>query len=105
MARDEILRARRPAVRSFALWKASLFVLALAMAMGPPALQAQLFHPANGTPPSFEVATIKPNDDPRPGLNFALSVTNFRATNATLHDLVKLAYNARSEDQVVGLSG
>jgi uncharacterized protein (TIGR03435 family) len=105
MTRNEIRLASGAAARWFKLTKAALFTLALAAAMGPQALPAQLFHPANGTPPSFDVATIKPNGDPRAGLNFALSVTNFRATNATLHDLVKLAYNVRSEDQVVGLSG
>ena len=93
-------------MRWFVLMKIGFVVSALAAALiGPQALQAQLFHPANGPSPSFEVATIKPNDDPRPVLNFALSVTNFRATHASLQDLVKLAYNVRSEDQVIGLSG
>ncbi len=93
-------------MRWFVPMKIGFVVPALAAALiGPQALQAQLFHPASGPSPSFEVATIKPNDDPRPVLNFALSVTNFRATHASLQDLVKLAYNVRSEDQVIGLSG
>jgi uncharacterized protein (TIGR03435 family) len=92
-------------VRLFALKKTTFVMMVLAAASGTQISPAQVFHPASGPLPSFEVATIKPNDDPRPGLNFALSVTNFRATHATLQDLVKLAYNVRSEDQLTGLSG
>jgi uncharacterized protein (TIGR03435 family) len=68
------------------------------------AQQGQMFHPDIAPRPSFEVATIKPNDDPRPGLNFALSVGNFSAKQATLKDLLMLAYNFRSDDQVIGIS-
>lgn len=93
-------------MRRFVLRKAIPVVAALAMAATrPQALQAQLLHPANGTPPSFEVATVKPHNDSQPGMFFALSANNFRARDATLKDLVKLAYNTRSEDQLIGLSG
>src|SRR6202167_4886147 len=68
------------------------------------AQQGQIFHPDIAPRPSFEVATIKPNDDPRPGLNFALSVGNFSAKQATLKGLLMLAYNFRSDDQVIGIS-
>jgi uncharacterized protein (TIGR03435 family) len=86
---------------------ASLFLAATALAAAVTpirAQQGQIFHPDIANRPSFEVATIKPNDDPRPGLNFALSVGNFSAKQATLKDLMMLAYNFRSDDQIVGLS-
>ena len=79
---------------------------ALAAAVTPiRAQQGQIFHPDSATKPSFEVATVKPNDDPRPGLNFALSVGNFSATHVTLKDLLMLAYNFRSDDQLIGAAG
>ena len=87
---------------------ASLFLKVAVLAAAAESLcaqQGQIFHPDLATRPSFEVATIKPNDDPRPGLNFALSVGNFSAKQATLKDLLMLAYNFRSDDQIVGLAG
>ncbi len=87
---------------------ASLFLAATALAAAVTpigAQQGQIFHPRTSpTDLRFEVATIKPNDDPRPGLNFALSVGNFSAKQATLKDLLMLAYNFRSDYQIVGLS-
>jgi uncharacterized protein (TIGR03435 family) len=83
---------------------AMLAVLAPVARAQAPQAQGRLFHAAPGSAPAFEVATIKPNDDPRPGLNFALSVTNFRAMHVVLQDMVKLAYNARSPDQISGLA-
>ncbi len=67
--------------------------------------EVKVLHPAAGATPAFEVATIKPNNDPTPGLNFALSVGNFSAKQATLKQLLMLAYDIRSDDQIVGLSG
>jgi uncharacterized protein (TIGR03435 family) len=67
--------------------------------------EAKLLHLPEGPAPAFEVATIKPNNDPTPGLSFALSVSNFTAKQATFKQLVMLAYNFRSDDQIIGLSG
>jgi uncharacterized protein (TIGR03435 family) len=42
--------------------------------------------------PAFEVATIKPSDPARPGQTFALRGAEVITTNATVHDLINLAY-------------
>jgi uncharacterized protein (TIGR03435 family) len=63
---------------------------------------AQLLH-ADKTPgPTFEVATIKPNNDTRPGLLFQLSPTGFKAHHASLKDLVRFAYAMKSDNQAIG---
>jgi bla regulator protein blaR1 len=59
-----------------------------------------------GIRPSFEVATIKPS---KVGGNSYATMdfgpNTFDAKNATVKDLIQLAYRIRSDDQVAGLSG
>jgi uncharacterized protein (TIGR03435 family) len=64
-------------------------------------LHAQLLH-ATTSPPSFEVATIKPNKEDRPGINIQFSPGNFATRHSSLKGLIKIAYQVRSDDQVVG---
>jgi uncharacterized protein (TIGR03435 family) len=52
--------------------------------------------------PTFEVATIKPNNDVKPGLRFMLNPANFAATHASVKDLIKFAYHFKSDDQIEG---
>ncbi len=60
---------------------------------------AQLLHPAAGPPPAFEVATIKPSQSNSGLTNYGIAEGRFRADNATTADLIKLAYDVRSDDQ------
>lgn len=69
--------------------------------VGAEQLHAQLLH-ATTSPPSFEVATIKPNKEDRPGINIQFSPGNFGTRHSSLRDLIKIAYQIRSDDQVVG---
>lgn len=62
-------------------------------------LHAQLLF-ATGNPPSFEVATIKPSPLGSGLTNFSMSATRFGAENATLKELIRLAYNINSDDQL-----
>jgi uncharacterized protein (TIGR03435 family) len=83
----------------------SLVIAAAASARIPaqgPAAEVRLIHPESGTAPSFEVATIKPSDDPRDGFRVMLSPAHFSVTHGSLSDLIKFAYGTKSDDQVVG---
>jgi uncharacterized protein (TIGR03435 family) len=64
--------------------------------------QAQLLHANGSAPPSFEVATIKPNMEDRPGPNIQLSPANFAARHTSFKDLITFAYHIKSDDQIVG---
>jgi uncharacterized protein (TIGR03435 family) len=55
----------------------------------PPAPPKRMAPDAN---PAFEVATIKPSDPARPGQTFTLRGAEVITTNATVHDLINLAY-------------
>ena len=60
---------------------------------------AQLLHPAAEPPPVFEVATIKPSQGNSGLTNYGIAEGRFKADNATVADLIKLAYDVRSDDQ------
>jgi hypothetical protein len=68
------------------------------------AMQAHspLLHPTTTPPPSFEVATIKPSEEEKPGLRIQMDHANFVVERASLKDLIKYAYSMRSDDQIVG---
>jgi uncharacterized protein (TIGR03435 family) len=88
-----------------ALIRATLF-LAGFMTLSPvePAL-GQLLHPS-GTPlPSFEVATIKPDNDPQSRINFQISSGRFAARHFSLKDLIEFAYHSKTADQLMGGPG
>ncbi len=84
------------------------FFLALVAAAGRPALlnaqqsTAMLLHPTTGTPPSFDVATIKPNNDAGPGFRLQLSPTGLKATHASLRNLIEFAWSIKSDTQLIG---
>jgi uncharacterized protein (TIGR03435 family) len=86
----------------------SLLFLALVAAAGQPALlnaqqsTAMLLHPTTGTPPSFDVATIKPNNDAGPGFRLQLSPTGLKATHASLRNLIAFAWSMKSDTQLIG---
>lgn len=63
---------------------------------------APLLHPAGATRPEFEVATIKPSNRGGLGLGYQLSPTGFKASDASLKDLIQFAYVMKSGDQLVG---
>jgi bla regulator protein blaR1 len=64
-------------------------------------VSAQLLQ-ANGPRPSFEVATIKPNNDPHAGTRVQMAPDHFSATHVSLRDLVKFAYAAGTDKQIDG---
>lgn len=86
----------------------SLFFLAILCAAGQLALlnaqqpTAMLLHATTSTPPSFEVATVKPNNDAGPGFRLQLSPTGFKATHASLRNLIAFAYSMKSDSQLIG---
>ena len=61
---------------------------------------AQLVHPAGGSALSFEVASIRPSRADAGGTNYQISNARFQADNATLTDLIRLAYDIKSDDQL-----
>ena len=63
---------------------------------------AQLLHATSSQLPSFEVATIKPNKDQRPGLKIRMSPASFVIEHGSLRELIKYAYNIKSDDQLAG---
>ena len=65
------------------------------------AMQAQLYHPDDHALPSFEVATIKPSDDPSQNLQIIFPPAHFSTKHSSLEDLLKFAYDVKSEDQLV----
>jgi uncharacterized protein (TIGR03435 family) len=93
---------RNYAGRGNALLGAILFVAGF-MTLGSikPAL-GQLLHPSGSPPPSFEVATIKPDNDPQSRINFQISSGRFVAQHFSLKDLIEFAYHSKTADQLVG---
>jgi uncharacterized protein (TIGR03435 family) len=65
---------------------------------------APLLHPRTTPLPAFEVATIKMSKDPSAGANLQLSPAHFRA-HGSIQELIKFAYQAKSDDQIVGGPG
>ncbi len=61
---------------------------------------AQLLHPHDGSAPSFEVATVKPSNGNSGLTNYGIAEGRFKADNATVAELIKLAYDVRSDDQL-----
>jgi uncharacterized protein (TIGR03435 family) len=94
------LRSRR----DIPLHPAALLLLAVLVSLVPaPQTHAQSQpQPSPPNPPTFEVATIKPNNDPKPGFRLILNPANFTATHASLKDLIKFAYHFKSDDQIEG---
>ena len=97
--------ARLSLTRKVGVASAAVVVLALPMSFGlVEGMQSQgsLLHPATSPAPAFEVATIKPNNDPQAGLRIDLSPSNFSATGGSVKDLIEFAYNVNSHDRVQG---
>jgi uncharacterized protein (TIGR03435 family) len=86
---------------------ASVALLAAATPLGFGVLYAMqanapLLHATTSPLPSFEVATIKPNNDTKPGMRILFSPANFSTTHSSLKDLIKFAYHIKSDNQFVG---
>ena len=90
--------------RDTPLRPAALASLALLLILAPaPQSHAQSQpQPAPVSSPTFEVATIKPNNDQKPGLRIMLNPANFGTTHSSLQDLIKFAYHFKSDDQIEG---
>ena len=89
-------KTSQPANSSSFSMRLSAFVLgafalraACSAAQSPPSLIA--------SSPAFEVATIRPSASERPGVDFQLTTMRFRAVNATVTDLIRFAYDLRSD--------
>jgi bla regulator protein BlaR1 len=63
---------------------------------------AQLLHATSTPLPAFEVATIKPSKEERPGTFIRMSPANFSTKHSSLKDLIKYAYYIKSDDQLAG---
>jgi bla regulator protein blaR1 len=93
--------------------KALLAAAAITVAAGPLAfgmlraaqVPGQLLHPGDTPLPSFEVATIKPSNEDRPGLWIRMSPEDFASKHTSVKDLIKYAYHTKSDDQVLGSPG
>jgi len=84
--------------------KAAVYSLVVALAAGrfARAQQAgtQLLQPGAGTPPAFEVATIKPSRGNSGQTNYRIAEGRFSAENVTAAELIRFAYNVKSDDQL-----
>ncbi len=82
-------------------------VLAIAVPLGFGMLHAmqapeQLVHASSAPAPSFEVASIKPNNDSRPGRRIGMLPTGFSTLHASLKDIIGFAYGIKADDQLIG---
>jgi uncharacterized protein (TIGR03435 family) len=66
-----------------------------------PQVKAQAGPPPPGAQPTFEVASIRPNNSGENGLTFNYMAGRFTATNVTLRVLIRSAY-AVQDSQIVG---
>jgi bla regulator protein BlaR1 len=65
----------------------------------------QLVHATSAPMPEFEVVSVKPNHDTRPGRMIGMSPTGFMAKHASLKDIVGMAYGLKGDDQLIGAPG
>jgi bla regulator protein blaR1 len=65
---------------------------------------AQLLEP-NGTPPSFEVATIKPSRSGADHYDLRLDEERLTASGIPLARLIRFAYNVKADDQIENVPG
>jgi uncharacterized protein (TIGR03435 family) len=83
--------------------RVALYGLAIALAaggvIGARHGGAQLLLPGAEPKPAFEVATIKPSHESGT-TNYGVAEGRFNADNATVADLIRLAYNVNSDDQL-----
>lgn len=82
-------------------------MLAVAGLLAPGVLHAQtanmpLLHASGEARRSFEVATIKPNNETHPGFNLSMNPAHFVAKHISVSDLISWAYYTKSDDQIVG---
>ena len=98
----ELMRKFRPLGRMLP-GAAGLFAVAVGAAWGmvlPAGAGAQLLHAADGTAPSFEVATIRPSRSDGGFENYQISNARFHVENAPLAELIKFAYDIKTDDQL-----
>jgi uncharacterized protein (TIGR03435 family) len=91
--------------RRFGLCAAGVLAIGVPMGFGVlHAMQApaELVHASSGPLPTFEVVSVKPNHDSRPGRMIGMAPTGFTAKHASLKDLIGFAYGMRGDDQLIG---
>jgi uncharacterized protein (TIGR03435 family) len=68
------------------------------------AMQAptQLVHATTAPELAFDVISIKPNHDTGPRRMIWISPTGFTAKQASLRDIIRMAYGVKGDDQVIG---
>ena len=79
---------------------AALLVVAVPLTVA--VLQGQqanmpLLHRSGEAHRSFEVATIKPNNETHPGFNLSMNPAHFAARHISVNDLISWAYYAKSD--------
>jgi uncharacterized protein (TIGR03435 family) len=62
----------------------------------------QLVHATSAPMPEFEVVSIKPNHESRPGRMIGMSPTGFTAKHASLKEILGMAYGLKGDDQLIG---
>jgi uncharacterized protein (TIGR03435 family) len=77
----------------------SRIVTPILLALSALTAHTQVLH-ADGPRPSFEVATIKPSPSDTTGTNMMLAPARFKISHITIRELMKFAYNIRSDDQL-----
>jgi bla regulator protein BlaR1 len=65
----------------------------------------QLVHATSVPLPEFEVVSIKPSHETRPGRMIGMAPTGFTAKHASLKDIVGMAYGLKGGDQLIGAPG
>ncbi|HSZ17804.1 MAG TPA: M56 family metallopeptidase, partial [Terracidiphilus sp.] len=98
-------RGRLDFARRFVLCAAAVLAVGVPVGFGVlHAMQApaELVHASSGPVPTFEVASIKPNHDTRPGRMIGMSPTGFTAKHASLKELIGFAFGMRGDDQLIG---
>lgn len=83
----------------------ALLVALSGSAYAPRSLAQSQPQPPPSSPPTFDVATIKPNNDVSSPLRIMMNPANFGATHASLKDLIRFAWHFKSDDQIDGAPG
>jgi bla regulator protein blaR1 len=110
-ARIARIMTQRPGTRVSLAGKMLLSAAGMVAVAGPlcfgvlHAMQANmpLLHPTAGQERSFEVATIKPNNETHPGFNLSMNPEHFVAKHISVNDLISWAYYTKSDDQILGV--
>ena len=97
----ELVRKMKPvgSVHAGGTGLCSIAVAVLVMVL-PACAGAQLLHATDGTAPSFEVASIRPSRSDGGFVNYQISNARFHVENAPVAELIKFAYDIKTDDQL-----